>query len=59
MKENGDGTALMHVESLTSVALINMPNIQEFRLANELQDTKETEVPGHANQKLIEEYLKH
>lgn len=55
VKENGDGTALMHVESLTSVALINMPNIQEFRLANELQDTKETEVPGHANQKLIEE----
>lgn len=39
VKENGDGTALMHVESLTSVALINMPNIQEFRLANELQDT--------------------
>ena len=55
VKENGDGTALMHVDSLTSVALINMPNIQEFRLANELQDTKETEVPGHANQKLIEE----
>lgn len=55
VKENGDGTALMHVESLTSVALINMPNIQEFRLANELQDTKGTEVPGHANQKLIEE----
>lgn len=39
VKENGDGTALMHVASLTSVALINMPNIQEFRLANELQDT--------------------
>ena len=39
VKENGDGTALMHVDSLTSVALINMPNIQEFRLANELQDT--------------------
>ncbi|MGN0889612.1 MAG: hypothetical protein ACI4UY_12115 [Kiritimatiellia bacterium] len=55
VKENGDGTALMHVESLASVALINMPNIQEFRLANELQDTNGTEVPGHANQKLIEE----
>ena len=36
---DGDGTELVHVESLTSVALINMPNIQEFRLANELQDT--------------------
>lgn len=52
--ENGN-QAMMNVNTLVSVALVNMPNIQEFRLANELQDTKETEVPGHAHQKLIEE----
>lgn len=34
-----DGTAMMDVNALASVALVNMPNIQEFRLANELQDT--------------------
>lgn len=38
--ETGDGQAMMDVNTLVSVALVNMPNIQEFRLANELQDTK-------------------
>ncbi len=33
----GQGRYLKHLDSLTSVALINIPNIQEFRLANELQ----------------------
>ena len=33
----GEGRYLKHLDSLTSVALINIPNIQEFRLANELQ----------------------
>lgn len=33
----GQGRCLKHLDSLTSVALINIPNIQEFRLANELQ----------------------
>ena len=33
----GGGRYLKHLDSLTSVALINIPNIQEFRLANELQ----------------------
>ena len=37
--ETGDGQATMNVNTLVSVALVNMPNIQEFRLANELQDT--------------------
>ena len=37
--ETGDGQAMMTVNALASVALVNMPNIQEFRLANELQDT--------------------
>ncbi len=32
----GEGRYLKHLDSLTSVALINIPNIQEFRLANEL-----------------------
>lgn len=36
-----DGTALMDVNALASVALVNMPNIQEFRLANELQGANE------------------
>ena len=36
--EDGD-QAMMNVNTLVSVALVNMPNIQEFRLANELQDT--------------------
>ena len=36
--EDGD-QAMMNVNALVSVALVNMPNIQEFRLANELQDT--------------------
>ena len=35
----GEGRYLKHLDSLTSVALINIPNIQEFRLANELQGT--------------------
>ena len=38
VKENGN-QAMMNVNTLVSVALVNMPNIQEFRLANELQDT--------------------
>lgn len=29
---------MMKVNALVSIALVNMPNIQEFRLANELQD---------------------
>lgn len=33
----GGGRYLKHLDSLTSVALVNIPNIQEFRLANELQ----------------------
>jgi hypothetical protein len=33
----GQGRYLKHLDSLTSVALVNIPNIQEFRLANELQ----------------------
>lgn len=33
----GQGRYLKHLDTLTSVALINIPNIQEFRLANELQ----------------------
>ena len=37
--ETGNGQAMMNVNALASVALVNMPNIQEFRLANELQDT--------------------
>ena len=52
--ETGDGQAMMNVNALASVALVNMPNIQEFRLANELQDTKQ-ERPYHMNQQLIEE----
>ena len=39
VEETGDGQAVMTVNALASVALVNMPNIQEFRLANELQDT--------------------
>ena len=35
----GQGRYLKHLDSLTSVALINIPNIQEFRLANELLGT--------------------
>lgn len=55
VKENGDGTALMHVESLASVALVNMPNIQEFRLANELQGGfKDNERKYAVPQNLIE-----
>lgn len=54
VKETGDGQAMMTVNALASVALVNMPNIQEFRLANELQDTKQ-ERPYHMNQQLIEE----
>lgn len=38
VKENGRGEAMMKVNALVSIALVNMPNIQEFRLANELQD---------------------
>ena len=37
--ESGNNQAMMTVNALASVALVNMPNIQEFRLANELQDT--------------------
>ena len=33
----GQGRYLKRLDSLTSVALVNIPNIQEFRLANELQ----------------------
>lgn len=33
----GQGRYLKTIDSLTSVALVNIPNIQEFRLANELQ----------------------
>lgn len=55
VKENGDGTALMHVESLTSVALINMPNIQEFRLANEAQpEERKTMKPYQLPQRIID-----
>lgn len=36
----GQGRYLKHLDSLTSVALINIPNIQEFRLANERNETK-------------------
>lgn len=55
VKENGDGTALMHVESLTSVALINMPNIKEFRLANEAQpEERETMKPYQLPQRIID-----
>lgn len=57
VKENGDGTALMHVESLTSVALINMPNIQEFRLANELQDTNAAEAEKGNTMNITKEEL--
>lgn len=41
VEETGDGKAHMTVNALASVALINMPNIQEFRLANELQGANE------------------
>lgn len=55
VKENGDGTALVHVESLTSVALINMPNIQEFRLANEAQpEERKTMKPYQLPQRIID-----
>ena len=37
----GQGRYLKHLNSLTSVALINIPNIQEFRLANERTEMKE------------------
>lgn len=36
----GQGRYLKHLDSLTSVALINIPNIQEFRLANERNEAK-------------------
>ena len=36
-KKLDDGRYLKHLDSLMSVSLINIPNIQEFRLANELQ----------------------
>jgi hypothetical protein len=36
-KDLGQGRYLKQLDSLTSVALVNIPNIQEFRLANELQ----------------------
>lgn len=55
VKENGDGTALMHVDSLTSVALINMPNIKEFRLANEAQpEERKTMKPYQLPQRIID-----
>ena len=38
-RELGGGRATMTVNDIRSVALINEPNIEEFRLANELQDT--------------------
>ena len=37
----GQGRYLKTIERLTSVALINIPNIQEFRLANERTEMKE------------------
>lgn len=37
VEERGAGEALMRVGELTSVALVNMPNIKDFRLANESQ----------------------
>ncbi len=36
-RDLGQGKWLKTIEDLTSVALVNIPNIQEFRLANELQ----------------------
>jgi len=36
-KDLGQGRYLKELDSLTSLALVNIPNIQEFRLANELQ----------------------
>lgn len=36
----GQGRYLKHLDSLTSVALLNIPNIQEFRLANERNEAK-------------------
>ena len=53
-RDLGGGKALSVVNDIRSVALINEPNIEEFRLANELQDTK-SEGRYHMNQKLIEE----
>ena len=38
-RDLGGGKALSVVNDIRSVALINEPNIEEFRLANELQDT--------------------
>lgn len=38
VEELGNGSALMTVNDIRSVALVNDPNINEFRLANELQD---------------------
>lgn len=53
--ETGDGQAMMNVNALASVALVNMPNIQEFRLANELQDGfKDNEREYAVPQNLIE-----
>ena len=44
----GEGRYLKHLDSLTSVALINIPNIQEFRLANERNEAKmKYELPAH------------
>ncbi len=43
----GEGRASMAVDSIQSVALINTPNIEEFRLANELQDTDNPADIGH------------
>ena len=39
-RDIGGGKAMSVVNDIRSVALINEPNIEEFRLANELQDTK-------------------
>lgn len=41
IEETGSNEALMTVNALASIALVNMPNIQEFRLANEWQDTNQ------------------
>ncbi len=49
-RETGNGEAMMDVSSLVSVALINTPNIREFRLANEPPSGESPGITDNHNQ---------
>lgn len=50
-KDLGGGKWLKKIEELISVALVNIPNIQEFRLANESQGKEETQSGADAGER--------